>query len=76
MCFYCHKLYYFPYAPLHDHTTCPELTKINNKQNYSYNGKYQNQTSISESEDSSKSGIFSTNSILAKLDSFLPSDSL
>jgi hypothetical protein len=30
MCFYCHKLYYFPYAPLHSYLDCPELAKINN----------------------------------------------
>ena len=30
MCFYCHKLYNFPYAPLHSHLNCPELAKINN----------------------------------------------
>lgn len=29
MCFYCHKLYNFPYAPLHGHLNCPELAKIN-----------------------------------------------
>ena len=29
MCFYCHKLYYFPYAPAHGHENCPELAKIN-----------------------------------------------
>ncbi len=31
MCFYCHKLYMFPYAPLHGHEICPELEKIKNK---------------------------------------------
>ncbi len=28
MCFYCHKLYLFPYAPSHGHDTCPELAKL------------------------------------------------
>ena len=25
MCFYCHKLYNDPYAPFHQHDTCPHL---------------------------------------------------
>lgn len=29
MCFYCHKLYYFPYAPVHSSKDCPELAKTN-----------------------------------------------
>ncbi len=28
MCFYCHKLFYYPYAPSHGHDTCPELAKL------------------------------------------------
>lgn len=27
MCFYCHKLYYDPYAPLHSSTNCPHLIR-------------------------------------------------
>ncbi len=37
MCFYCHKLYMFPYAPPHGHETCPELEKIKNNYNIKSN---------------------------------------
>lgn len=43
MCFYCHKLYFFPYAPSHGHETCPELDKINKlKQTKQIVSKYTN----------------------------------
>ncbi len=31
MCFYCHKLYNCPYAPMHGHDACPEIqmAKVN-----------------------------------------------
>lgn len=33
MCFFCHKLSNFPYAPPHGHWDCPELAKINKSKN-------------------------------------------
>ncbi len=39
MCFYCHKLYYYPCAPAHGHETCPELAKINTSANTNTNTK-------------------------------------
>ncbi len=64
MCFYCHKLYMFPYAPLHGHEICPELEKINKNKlttDKKYNSNETNKTNKTNSIYNKKIEILSLN---------------